>query len=830
MNRKGPSDLVIGANGCTPRAPACATAAPADTRCETTRIYYPFSQDRDGLVPGPSAAEIAAGDVLGADGTWKSGGAGGADSVARSMAASAALTESSDFSAATSSAISQSTLISTADSKAVSAASGGGADSVARSSIASAVLLESSDISIAASRDVSQSTLISAAGSKATSAALAESSDISVATSQNTSQSVLISSLTALESTDISAAASRDTSQSTLISTATTNASAADSKAVSDSVVISSNLSLDVSKATSQSTLISIATTNASAADSKAVSAALAESSDISVLASKDVSQSTLISIAASKGDSAAGGSNDSTARSMATSAALVESTDTSAALSRNVSQSTLISTATTNASAADSKAVSDSVIISTNLSTSTSQNTSQSTLISTATTNASAADSKAVSDSTVISTNLSTATSQNTSQSALISTATTNASVADSKAVSDSVVISSNLSTETSHNTSQSLNVSTADSKAVSVSLAPFVGGTSFRNRLVNGDPSIDQQNAGASATVNTTGALVYSADKWIAIGTSAAGVITIQQLSTTPPPGFLSYLHLAVTTADAAPAAGSSYSLRQNVEGTYIPDFQLGIAANTRNITLSFWARSSLTGTFSGALVNNANNRSYVFTYTISVAATWTYVSITISSDVTGTWLTTTGIGLRVIWDLGTGSTFTNATTGWQAALILRSTGSVGLVATLSATLDLTGVQLEPGSIAHEFERLPYEVALQLCQREFQKSFLLSTVPAQNAGIGTGEFLGVAGRAGVLQQLIFINFPVLMRGAPSITTYNPGAVNAFARDETASADCSSNGTFSITERGATLTAIGNASTVPGNLIGVHATLDARL
>lgn len=780
--------------------------------CETTRLYYKFAVGRDGLVPAPLQSDIDAGYILFADRSWGPATAAG-DSIARSSIASAVLLESSDISAASSANLSQSTLISTADSKAVSAASGGGADSVARSSVASAVLLESSDISSAASANLSQSILISTADSKGVSGGTAAATADSKAVSDS-----------AVISTNLSITGSQNTSQSTLISTATTNASVADSKAVSDSTVISTNLSTGNSKDVSQSTLISIAASkgdsaaggsNDSVARSSVTSLATLEASDISAATSSNLSQSVLISSALSAANSAAGGSNDSIARSSVTSLTTLESSDISVATSKDTSQSTLISTATTNASVADSKAVSSSTVDSTNLSITGSQNTSQSTLISTATTNASAAQSVA--------------TSQNTSQSTNVSTAVTNASTADSKAVSDSVVISTNLSTDTSRNTSQSSNVSTADSKAVSVSIAPFVGGTSFRNRFVNGAVEVDQANAGAAVTVNNN-AIFWAVDKFSGLGVSAAGVFTLQQLSATPPSGFINYLRATVSTADAAPATGSAYVLYHRIEGSYTADLQFGLST-TRSVALSFQVRSSLTGAFSGSLRNSAANRSYPFSFTIGSANTWTPVTVIIQVDQSGTWLTTSGIGISITFDLGSGTTLKSTAATWQAGNFVGVTGAASLMATLSATMDFTGFQIEPGTLAHDFERLPFAVTLQLCQREFCKSFLLATAPVQNAGGNTSEEYCIAGKAtAVAQQLAYVRFPVTMRAAAAITTYNPAAVNAQPRNNTAAADCTSATVGNNTERGFGLVATTTVATAVGDQISFHWAADARL
>jgi hypothetical protein len=237
------------------------------------------------------------------------------------------------------------------------------------------------------------------------------------------------------------------------------------------------------------------------------------------------------------------------------------------------------------------------------------------------------------------------------------------------------------------------------------------------FKNRLINSAMVIDQRNAGASVTLS--GASQYPIDRYIAsLDTSAT--VTAQQ-SSTAPTGFTNSLLISVTSG-TAPSAGNENRITQRIEGFNTADLGFG-TATASTVTLSFWVRCSLTGTFSGSLRNSAANRSYPFTYTISTANTFEYKTITIAGDTSGTWIgATNGTGLQVTIDIGSGSTMKGTANAWASANYLGATGSTNLIATTGATFYITGVQLEKGSTATSFDYRPYGTEFQLCQRYFQ------------------------------------------------------------------------------------------------------------
>lgn len=276
---------------------------------------------------------------------------------------------------------------------------------------------------------------------------------------------------------------------------------------------------------------------------------------------------------------------------------------------------------------------------------------------------------------------------------------------------------------------------------------------GPGFKNRIINGDMRIDQRNAGAAVTLD--GNELYPVDRF-PCGDVTDGAFTAQQ-DTSAPAGFVNSIKCTITTADASLSATQVAYCGQRIEGTNLSDLGWG-TASAKTVTLSFWVRSSLTGTFGGALRNSATTRSYPFSYIISVANTWEQKSITIPGDTTGTWLTTTGVGLDLYFSLGAGSSRTGTAGSWAAANYLGATGQTQVIGTLNATWYVTGVQLEVGPSASSFDYRPYGTELTLCQR-----YCLRYGPSLNYGLMRANGQYTTGG--------FIYFPNPMRATPSLT-----------------------------------------------------------
>ena len=281
-------------------------------------------------------------------------------------------------------------------------------------------------------------------------------------------------------------------------------------------------------------------------------------------------------------------------------------------------------------------------------------------------------------------------------------------------------------------------------------------------RNRIINGGMVISQRNGTSSVNVPGT-SYPYQMDRFYCGGLSGVATpFTLQQV-TDAPTGFSNSVRITVANTDALGNAATEYGFQTTFEANNTSDFNLG-TANAITVTLSFWVKSSLTGTF-GLGVRNAPtfNRAYVATYTINSANTWEFKTITIPLDTTGTWNSSgANASLNIGWSLGVGTNLRGTANTWQAGGAVQTSGSVNLVSNAAATWQITGVQLEAGTVASPFERRDYGRELMMCQRYFESLPLVSGDTDMNyAGfVITGTLADLA-----------VKFQVTKRTAPTCT-----------------------------------------------------------
>jgi len=282
---------------------------------------------------------------------------------------------------------------------------------------------------------------------------------------------------------------------------------------------------------------------------------------------------------------------------------------------------------------------------------------------------------------------------------------------------------------------------------------------GVMFKNRIINGNMVINQRGGTISASDS---GWTYGLDRWAAYQNIASSKFTIQQ-SSTAPTGFTNSL-LATSSSAYSVGSGDFFGIRQPIEGFNTADLAWG-TANAKTVTLSFWVRCSVTGTFAGFIQDaNAGTAQYPFTYTVNAANTFEYKTVTIVGPTIGSWQTNSNGGPAVVFNMGAGSSFFGTANVWTASAIYGVSGQTNLVATNGATWFLTGVQFEVGTQATTFTTAggSYGAELALCQRYYYVSSSSNSSGAQYVGAPISLALSIAVGQG--------RFPVSMRAAPTV------------------------------------------------------------
>ena len=292
--------------------------------------------------------------------------------------------------------------------------------------------------------------------------------------------------------------------------------------------------------------------------------------------------------------------------------------------------------------------------------------------------------------------------------------------------------------------------------------------GALSNRNVIANGAMIISQRGTSFTSVGNGN----YTLDRF-RLYSSGGGVFNVDQASDGPD-DFTKSLKVTVATNDASIGASDYYMLNHRIEGYSTSHFNFGTSA-AKTVTLSFYVKSSLTGTFGGSFTNSSEANAYIFSYTINTANTWERKTVTITGQTSGTWSTDNTNSIRIYWDLGCGSGNVSGSSGWGSGGYGLS-GTTQLVGTASATWQITGVQLEVGDTATPFEHRSYGEELARCQRYYFEARKGSYPEAYHYYARTN--IAVVGN---------VPFPVTMRATPSVTLNSNGVDNRAVRVNTA-------------------------------------------
>jgi hypothetical protein len=280
----------------------------------------------------------------------------------------------------------------------------------------------------------------------------------------------------------------------------------------------------------------------------------------------------------------------------------------------------------------------------------------------------------------------------------------------------------------------------------------------------------SIAQRNTSV-ASITTPG--YYTLDRWL-FDVGSLGTWTMSQSTDTPTgQGFANSLKLDCTTADASPSAGDFLLIRTRFEGQNLQYLKKG-TANASSLTASFWVKSTKIGTFICELEDIDNTRSISKSYTVNTTNTWEFKTVTFPGDTTGALDNDNGNSLDLLHWLGAGSNFTSGTLATSWGRIVNANRAVGQVNIADNTANdflITGIQLEAGTSASDFEFLPVDVNLGRCLRYFQKSYAYATAPGTNTQTGMVLQTGSAMGSGYIGS--DIKYPVEMRATPTVTSY---------------------------------------------------------
>jgi hypothetical protein len=358
--------------------------------------------------------------------------------------------------------------------------------------------------------------------------------------------------------------------------------------------------------------------------------------------------------------------------------------------------------------------------------------------------------------------------------------------------------------------------------------------GAYSDRNKIINGCFRVWQRNTTFGPLTAASGN-PYTADRWrISLGGTASATVTQQAAGSDYGPDRVGAISARVTSnAASSPGAADKNRFSQAIEGKNLLALALGSLWGG-SFTLGFWVKASIAGTYSVAFLNGGSPgyRAYIANYTVNSANAWEFKAVTVPIDQSGTanWNRTNGIGLNVVFDLGSGANSEGAANTWLSTESTRTTGSMQMLATNNATWELSKVQLEFGSVATPFVDRLIDKELSSCERYYESSYSTGVVPgtvtlagAYQGAIATAFLLGGATAF----------FQADKRAAPTMSLYAPNSAGVGA----AVSEYNPGGTF-VANRSANAVNIGEksfaiqgaGSLTPGNYINAHWVAEAEL
>lgn len=283
-------------------------------------------------------------------------------------------------------------------------------------------------------------------------------------------------------------------------------------------------------------------------------------------------------------------------------------------------------------------------------------------------------------------------------------------------------------------------------------------------KNVIIGGDFSTNPWQRGTSFTLPALTENTPTSDRFL-VSNVTDGALTVSKTADAPTVETNHCLTVTVTTADTAIGADQYSNLVQTIEGYNAAKFGFG-KPGTRYVTLSFWVKSSLVGTYGLSAICSNASRSYLAEYTINVANTWEKKTVTIPVDTTGTWYYDAGVGIFIVWNLACGTTYRSTAGSWLTGLYFSTANQVNLLATAGNTFSIALIQMEAGSVATPFEFRDYGTELRLCQRYY------ATFAWQVETVALGYST--------------ISMPVTMRANPTIAGGGAGFTVATAGTQT--------------------------------------------